>query len=109
VTGHAEFERQVLGNLNDELRIKYRGEPHGTVSIPVGPIETEPMGVASHEQQAAVLKRALAAAGVDDLGAYERRTANWLGGWEWSTIAIIASWLERAHEAGARSSEAKEG
>ncbi|MET8536930.1 hypothetical protein ABZV67_35200 [Streptomyces sp. NPDC005065] len=37
----------------------------------------------------------LADAGVE-LGSHDQRIAEWLAGWEWSTVATIASWVKRA-------------
>ena len=41
------------------------------------------------------------AAGVQ-LGAYDYRILYWLAEWEPSTVAVVASLIRRAHEAGAR-------
>ena len=41
----------------------------------------------------------LAVAGVE-LGAYDRRIAAWVAGWDVETIQAIAGWVERAHAAG---------
>lgn len=64
-------------------------------NIPAGPIESEPVGFRPSEEQEAVLRDALLAAGVE-LGAYDDRIVRWLVGWEWSTVATIASWIKRA-------------
>lgn len=66
-----------------------------TPSIPVGPVEREPLGFHPHEAQAAVLRDTLRAAGVE-MGAYDQRIADWLARWDWSTIAVIISWVARA-------------
>ena len=50
-----------------------------------------------HNQR--MLLGALAAAGVY-LGAYDHRIAEWLAGWEPSTVAVIAGWVQRASEGG---------
>jgi hypothetical protein len=46
-----------------------------------------------------MLLDALAAAGVD-LGAHDHAIAGWLANWEPQTVAVIASWITRAGEAG---------
>jgi cell division protein YceG involved in septum cleavage len=63
--------------------------------IPAGPIDTEPIGFRPSREQEAILRDLLAAAGVE-LGAYDERIATWLAGWDWSTVAVIASWIQRA-------------
>jgi cell division protein YceG involved in septum cleavage len=63
--------------------------------IPAGPIDTEPIGFRPSREQEAILRDLLAAAGVE-LGAYDERIAAWLAGWEWSTVTVIASWIQRA-------------
>jgi len=37
----------------------------------------------------------LTAAGVE-LGEYDRRIAMWLSRWDWTTVAVVASWVQRA-------------
>lgn len=69
-------------------------------AIPTGPIEREPYPdfnkpLPSNAEQEAALREALTAAGVE-LGAYDDRIIRWLSGWEWQTIATIASWVQRA-------------
>ena len=63
--------------------------------IPAGPIDTEPIGFRPSREQEAILRDLLAAAGVE-LGAYDERIVAWLAGWDWSTFAVIASWIQRA-------------
>ncbi|MGW8881432.1 hypothetical protein ACWGRV_39795 [Streptomyces sp. NPDC055663] len=66
--------------------------------VPTGPVETEPRGHVSGPDQRDQLLAVLAAAGVD-LGAYDHRIIDWLTtspGYEWSTVATIASWVQRA-------------
>ncbi len=46
-----------------------------------------------------LLCEALAAAGVG-LGAYDHRILAWLAGFEPSTVAVVADWITRAHQAG---------
>jgi hypothetical protein len=67
--------------------------------IPMGPIDAAPVGFAPREVQRRLLLEALAEAGVE-LGAYDRRIAEWLAGWDWPTVAPIVSWLRRAAEGG---------
>lgn len=64
--------------------------------IPDGPINTPPLGFRPDDEQLAILHDALHAAGVE-LGDYDQRIAAWLARWEWSTVAVIASWIQRAH------------
>lgn len=65
------------------------------VGTPDGPIEQEPRGFRPADENHAILIEALHAAGVE-LGAYDRRIVAWLAHWEWSTVAVIASWIGRA-------------
>ncbi|WP_328923175.1 hypothetical protein [Streptomyces griseoaurantiacus] len=75
--------------------------PIGAPSIPAGPIDDGPRGVPSDAEQRAALLAVLAEAGVE-LGEHDRRIVEWLGGWEWSTVATIASWVRRAGQGAAR-------
>ena len=68
-------------------------EPPG---IPDGPIDTPPHGFVPDDEQLAILHDSLHAAGVE-LGDYDQRIAVWLANWSWSTVAVIASWIQRAH------------
>lgn len=63
--------------------------------IPVGPIDTEPVGFRPSREQEATLRSILAAAGVE-LGAYDERIVRWFAGWDWGMFAVIASWIQRA-------------
>ncbi len=63
--------------------------------VPSGPIHRSPVGFRPESEQAEVLAEALQAAGVE-LGAYDRYMIEWLAGWEWSTVATITSWIQRA-------------
>jgi hypothetical protein len=68
-------------------------EPTG---IPAGPIESEPLDYRPHAEQEAILRDTLAGAGVE-LGAYDERIVRWFAGYaDWSTFAVIASWIQRA-------------
>jgi hypothetical protein len=65
-------------------------------NIPAGPIETCPIGFRPSREQEAVLRSILAAAEVE-LGAYDERIVRWLAEFaDWSTFAVIASWIQRA-------------
>jgi hypothetical protein len=65
-------------------------------NIPAGPIDTEPIGFRPSREQEAILRDTLAAAGVE-LGAYDERTVRWFAEFaDWSTFAVIASWIVRA-------------
>ena len=59
------------------------------------PIETSPRGFVPASEQLAALLAELSAAGVE-LGAYDRRIAEWVAGLDWMTVATIASWVRRA-------------
>lgn len=56
--------------------------------------------ILSQDQRQQYLYGVLEAAGVAGLSALEGRTARWLCGWEDYTVAIIARWVQQAHEAG---------
>lgn len=66
-----------------------------TFGIPTGPIESPPAGFRPDDEQSVILQDTLRAAGVE-LGAYDKRIVDWLSGWEWSTVATVASWISRA-------------
>jgi hypothetical protein len=73
-----------------------------TNAIPTGPIEREPLAYPNHDhypttaEKAAILRDAFSAAGVE-LGAYDERIAHWLADTaDWSTFAVITSWVQRA-------------
>ena len=68
-------------------------------SISDQPIETPPRGVLSSDEQLKALLAELEAAGVQ-LGAYDQRIARWVAGWDWMTVATIASWIRRAASEG---------
>jgi hypothetical protein len=64
--------------------------------IPAGPIESEPLDYRPHAEQEAILRDVLATAGVE-LGAYDERIVSWFAGFaDWSTFAVITSWIQRA-------------
>ncbi|HEY3559697.1 MAG TPA: hypothetical protein VGL05_19645 [Kribbella sp.] len=60
-----------------------------------GPIEVPPQGFVPDRDQLIVLMSELRSAGVE-LGAYDERIARWVAGWDWMTVATIASWIRRA-------------
>ncbi|MFF8406940.1 hypothetical protein ACF06P_35595 [Streptomyces sp. NPDC015684] len=66
-----------------------------TFDIPAGPVEKPPAGFVVSDEQAAVLRDTLTAAGIE-LGEYEREIVTWLSRWEWATVATIVSWVARA-------------
>ncbi|WP_432169088.1 hypothetical protein [Streptomyces sp. 1222.5] len=63
--------------------------------IPAGPVEKPPAGFVVSDEQAAVLRDTLTAAGIE-LGEYEREIVTWLSRWEWATVATVVSWVARA-------------
>ncbi|MGO4417262.1 hypothetical protein AB4Z54_00405 [Streptomyces sp. MCAF7] len=70
--------------------------------IPTGPIDREPLdypapGVfPTSDRKAEILRETFHAAGVE-LGAYDERIAAWLADTaDWSTFAVITSWVQRA-------------
>jgi hypothetical protein len=60
-----------------------------------GPISRAPYGFVEDGDQRAALLAELEAAGVE-LGLYDLRIVNWLAGWDWSTLATVASLIRRA-------------
>lgn len=74
-------------------------------AIPAGRIDREPLdyptpGVfPSTAERESTLRGTLAAAGVET-GTYDDRIVKWLAGWEWSTLAVVASWVQRAGQGG---------
>jgi hypothetical protein len=70
--------------------------------IPLGPVEQEPMGSRhrSTQEQEAILRDALLAAGLR-LGDYDDRIVRWFADFaDWGTFATITSWIQRAGDAG---------
>nr|WP_012901758.1 hypothetical protein [Streptomyces sp. Y27]AEB91041.1 hypothetical protein pWTY27_13 [Streptomyces sp. Y27] len=63
--------------------------------VPTGPVETAPRGFVDDPQQLKELHDVLDRAGIQ-LGAHDRRITEWVSGWEWSTVATITSWVQRA-------------
>lgn len=60
-----------------------------------GPINAQPFGYVPYPQQRDVLLKELRGAGVV-LGTYDLLIVNWLAGWDWPTVSIIASLIRRA-------------
>ncbi|MEU5736206.1 hypothetical protein ABZ797_46585 [Streptomyces antimycoticus] len=70
--------------------------------IPTGPIDREPLdypapgGYPSSDRKAEIMTAVFAQAGIE-LGAYDERIAAWLTDTaDWSTFAVITSWVQRA-------------
>jgi len=79
--------------------------------IPTTPIDREPLDYPNGHyptgtEKAAILRDTFRAAGVE-LGAYDERIAQWLAQTaDWSTFAVITSWVQRAAaEQGERTGE----
>jgi len=71
-----------------------------TFGIPTGPIDREPIGFRPTEEQEAILRDALLAAGLR-LGDYDDRILRWFAEFaDWSTFAVVTSWVQRAADAG---------
>ena len=69
----------------------------GRPAVPAGPVEEAPEGFFSRSVLERVLEGALAGAG---LGAYGRKIAAWMAGWDASTVLTVASWVTRARAEG---------
>lgn len=74
--------------------------------IPTGPIDREPLDYPAPgvypdtARKTEILTDVFRAAGVE-LGAYDDRIAVWLAQTaDWSTFAVITSWVQRAAQAG---------
>ncbi|MFI8535404.1 hypothetical protein ACIGMX_34805 [Streptomyces aquilus] len=72
------------------------------LGIPDGPIDREPLNYPTpgvfplSAEREAILRDVLRTAGVE-LGAYDERIATWLAQTsDWSTLAVITSWVLRA-------------
>jgi hypothetical protein len=75
-----------------------------SAAVPAGPLESAPGGFVPAEERSAFL------AGVIDgveLGAWDRRVADWLAGLDTSTALTIAAWIQHS-PAGARRRLARE-
>lgn len=63
--------------------------------VPTEPVNDRPRGFIPGPGQLEQLLATLADAGLK-LGTHDQRIAEWVAGWEWSTVATIASWVKRA-------------
>ena len=66
--------------------------------VPAGPVEVPPAGFVPEGERAEIMAAVLA--GIE-LGAWDRRIAGWLAGWDSCTVLTVASWIARARAAGA--------
>ena len=64
--------------------------------VPRGPVEAPPRGFVPQAEQARILAGVLA--GIE-LGAWDRRIAEWLAGWDTATVLTVASWIARSRMA----------
>ncbi|MET7714666.1 hypothetical protein [Streptomyces sp. NPDC005407] len=67
-------------------------------SISDGPLDNAPFGYSPQAMQRAALYAELDSAGVE-LGTYDRRIVDWIAGWDYPTVATIASLIRRAGHA----------
>ncbi len=65
--------------------------------VPAGPLESAPGGFVPEAGRSVILAEVL---GGVELGAWDRRIAEWMAGWDASTVLTVASWIARAREAG---------
>lgn len=60
---------------------------------------TAPMTVARAQARIRYVRGVLEVCGVE-LGAYDKRIAEWVAAWDTETIQTITGWIERAYAAG---------
>ncbi|MFF0014565.1 hypothetical protein [Streptomyces sp. NPDC005374] len=63
--------------------------------ISANPLDSAPFGYAPQAAQRAALLAELDSAGVE-LGTYDRLIVDWIAGWDYPTVATIASLIRRA-------------
>ena len=71
------------------------------INIPRGPLDDEPRdAIRADWEKWAQAKRDAIAQTLDgiEMGAYDRRIAEWLAGWEPSTVATVCAWIGRARQ-----------
>ena len=74
-----------------------RAGGRGAGRVPGGPCEVAPAGFVPEAGRAEIVAAVLA--GIE-LGAWDRRIAAWLAGWDAATLLTIASWIARSRAAG---------
>jgi hypothetical protein len=108
----ADFDVAVVTVGAFDIRtVIYDTEGKGRMPKPLGPFETERearaaaraaippadgLSILSAAQNRQLLGRACEAAGIT-MGRYDDRIVEWLAGWEDSTVAAIAGWVQRAN------------
>ncbi|TCM46953.1 hypothetical protein [Kribbella sp. VKM Ac-2568] len=65
--------------------------------VPDGPVNQPPRGYLPSSAQEAILLDALSTAGVE-LGSYDLAIVGWTANWDWSTVAVITSWITRTRQ-----------
>lgn len=81
----------------DYLRRTYGLTPDTHPHVPTGPIQTSPTGFMPDVLQHCALTDVLD--GIE-LGAYDQRVITWLSGWDWPTVAVVASLIRRSQHLG---------